>query len=198
MSHILVLYGTSYGHTAKVAQRLAFGMMSAGLMVELYRADQLPDQIDPGDFDGIVIAASIIMGQYQPYIREFVRQQVSLLNRTPSAFVSVCGAAGSNPAEAQGYIDTLRRESGWQPKLQHSFAGAVAYSHYAWWYRWYLRLFNRRNGRPTDTTRDWVLTDWAEVDKFAAELASQLVPLPAGVAVSSARTCEIVPDAKVS
>ena len=197
MFRILVLYGTSYGHTAKVAQRLAFGMMSAGLLVELYRADQLPDQIDPGDFDGIVIAASIIVGQYQPYIREFVRQHASLLNRTPSAFVSVCGAAGSNPVEAQGYIDALRRESGWQPKLQRSFAGAVAYTHYAWWYRWYLRLFNRRNGRPTDTTRDWDLTNWSEVDRFTTELAADLVPAPAGVAGSAATTCEMVPNAQV-
>ena len=119
------------------------------------------------------------MGGYQRYIRDFVRRHASLLNHAPSAFVSVCGAAGGDPPEAQAYIDALLRETGWRPKVTRSFTGAVAYTRYAWWFRWYLKVISRRKGLPTDTSRDWDFTEWDEVERFAGELAVALSPLPA-------------------
>jgi len=191
MPRILVLFGSSYGHTALVAQRLASGLTAAGHAVEIQRGDKLPDGFDPAQFDGIVIGASIIIGHYQAYIRQFGQREVKLLNRLPAAFVSVCGAAGTDPAQAQAYIDGLLLETGWLPRLVRSFPGAAAYTRYAWWYRWYLRLINRHNGRPTDTSRDWDFTDWSEVDRFAAELANSLVPTAPAVAGNAASCREV-------
>jgi menaquinone-dependent protoporphyrinogen oxidase len=176
MPKILVVYGSTYGQTERVAHRIAAVLSAAGHVVGINKADQLPDSLQLADYDGFVVAASVLMGRHQKYVREFVRRNATLLNEAPSAFVSVCGAAGSDPPQAQAYIDALLRETGWRPTVTRSFAGAVAYTRYAWWFRWYLKLINRRNGLPTDTSRDWDFTEWSEVERLAGELAVTLAP----------------------
>ena len=78
---------------------------------------------------------------------------------------------GWRPSQAQAYIDTLLHETGWRPTVTQSFTGAVAYTRYGWWYRWYLKRISRRKGLPTDTSRDWDFTEWSEVERFAEKLA---------------------------
>jgi menaquinone-dependent protoporphyrinogen oxidase len=121
----------------------------------------------------------VLRGRHQKYIRDFVRRYAALLNNGPSAFVSVCGAAGGDPPQAQAYINALLRETGWRPSVTRSFTGAVAYTQYGWLVRWVLKLISRRKGLPTDTSRDWDFTEWDEVDRFAGELVATLAPPPA-------------------
>ena len=117
MSKILVVYGSTYGQTERVARRIAGILRDAGHAVETHRGDQLPDALPLGDYDGFLVAASVLMGHHQKYIRDWVRRYAILLNEAPSAFVSVCGAAGSDPLQAQTYIDGLLRETGWRPTV---------------------------------------------------------------------------------
>ena len=161
MSRVLVVYGSTYGQTDRVAHRIAAVLSSAGHVVDIHKADQLPDALWLATYDGFVVAASVLMGHHQEYVRDFVRRNATSLNEAPSAFVSVCGAAG------------------WRPTVTHSFAGAVAYTRYGWWFRWYLKMISRRKGLPTDTSRDWDLTEWDAVDRFAEELAVTLALAPA-------------------
>jgi menaquinone-dependent protoporphyrinogen oxidase len=176
MFRILVVYGSTYGQTDRVAHRIAAVLSSAGHMVDIHKADRLPDSLWLASYDGFVVAASVLMGHHQEYVRDFVRRNATLLNEAPSAFVSVCGAAGSDPSQAQAYIDSMLRETGWRPTVTRSFTGAVAYTRYGWWFRWYLKMISRRKGLPTDTSRDWDFTDWGAVERFAEELAVTLVP----------------------
>lgn len=179
MSKILVVYGSTYGQAERVAHRIADILHAAGHVVDIYRGDRLPKAITPADYDGILVAASVLMGHHQKYVRDFVRGHADRLNHCPSAFVSVCGAAGGDPPRAQAYIDTLLSETGWHPTVTRSFTGAVAYTKYSWWFRWYLKLIARRKGLPTDASRDWDFTEWDEVERFAGELAVALAPPPA-------------------
>ena len=178
MARILVVYGSTYGQTERVAHRIAAVLSGAGHVVDINKADQLPDSLQLAGHDGFVVAASVLLGRHQKYVRDFVRRNATLLNEAPSAFVSVCGAAGSDPPQARAYIDALLRETGWRPTVARSFTGAVAYTRYAWWFRWYLKLINRRNGLPTDTSRDWDFTEWSDVERFAGELAVTLAQAP--------------------
>ena len=179
MSRILVVYGSTFGQTERVAHRIAVVLRSAGHVVDIHKADQLPDSLWLAAYDGFVVAASVLMGHHQEYVRDFVRRNAALLNETPSAFVSVCGAAGGDPPQAQAYIDALLRETRWRPTVTRSFTGAVAYTRYGWWYRWYLKLISSRKGLPTDTSRDWDFTEWGAVERFAEELAVTFALAPA-------------------
>jgi menaquinone-dependent protoporphyrinogen oxidase len=170
MPRILIVYGTTYGQTARLAGRLASGLRDAGCTVDIHRGDRLPAGVGVESYDGVVVAASVLMGHHQRYIRDFIRRSTARLNGLPGVLVSVCGAALDDPSQAQAYVDALLAESGWRPTVTRSFAGALAYTRYSWPVRWVLKRISRRLGRPTDTSRDWDFTDWDEVDRFAREL----------------------------
>ncbi|HTO72257.1 MAG TPA: flavodoxin domain-containing protein [Gemmatimonadales bacterium] len=178
MSRILMVYGSTYGQTERLTRRIADLLRGAGHLVDVYRGDQVPEAVRVEAYDECVVAASVLMGHHQRYVRDFVLRHAGTLNARPSAFISVCGASANAPWQAQEYLDAFRRETGWQPRLARSFAGGVAYTRYPWWLRWYMQRISRRKGLPTDTTRDWDFTEWGEVDRFAAELAKILGPVP--------------------
>jgi menaquinone-dependent protoporphyrinogen oxidase len=178
MAKILVVYGTAYGQTERIARRIVNCLTSRGHGVCIYKGDCLPNHLRLDDFDACVIAGSIIRGRHQRYIRDFARRNRGYLNSVRSAFASVSGAAQGSPEQARGYLDEFLQETGWQPRFAASFAGAMAYTQYGPLLRWITRVVSRRRGGPTDTTRDHDFTDWVAVDRFAERLAKALPPSP--------------------
>lgn len=179
-SRILILYGTSYGQTAKVARYIAETLTNRGDFAKVVDADHVPPALALRDFDGVIIGASVIGGRHQRCVRRFVTENRDALNAMPSAFFSVSGAAASH--DRKGRIDALRcmddflHVTGWQPSLSESVAGAMAFTKYNPFLRWGLKLISKRNGGPTDTSRDHELTDWAQVERFVETFMTELSP----------------------
>lgn len=179
MSSILVLYGSTYGQTQRVAERIAKVLREAGHSADLLWAARLPEELELYDYEAVVIAASVLLGQHQRYVREFARRHAEQLNAMPSAFVSVCGAASGDPPRAQSYIDRFLLETGWwRPTVTRSFTGAVAYTRYNPLLRWWLKGISRKQGLPTDTSRDWDFTEWDQVERFARQFAATVAKAP--------------------
>ena len=175
MSTILIVYGTAHGQTERVAQRIRSALTDSGHAVTILKGDRLAPNLTLGAYDAFVVAGSVRVGRYQPYLAAFVRDHLTRLNAAPSTFVSVCGAAGGGPdglKAAQGYIDKFLSQTGWSPWLVRSFAGELAYTRYNPVTRWIMKMISRRTGGPTDTSRDYDFTDWAAVDRLGHELAS--------------------------
>ena len=193
MAHLLIIYGTAYGQTERISQRLARSLERQGQKVTLRRGDQRNGDLRLSAFDAVVIAASVIRGRHQRYIRQFARAHATALNRLPTAFVSVCGAAQDSPEEARKYGEAFLRETGLHPALVRSFAGALAYTRYGLLTRWIMKRISRSKGGPIDTTRDHDLTDWDEVDRFGMELVRKLVRGPAEQPATDARDGAAVP-----
>lgn len=174
MAEYLIVYGTSFGHTPKVAQRMADVLRREGRQVTIWRGDALPPLVDLERYEGVIIAGSVKFGRHQRYLRDFVRHFARQLNAMPSAFVSVCGAlAGNQEAgrqEAREYIDRFLRETGWHPGHIIPVAGAVAYTRYGPLTRWIMKRISARTGRPTDTSRDWEFTDWEALESQITQL----------------------------
>jgi menaquinone-dependent protoporphyrinogen oxidase len=179
MTAILAIYGTAYGQTEKVVRRIADRLSERGVSVNSYRGDTIPADLALDRFDGFLIAASVIRGRHQPYIREFVRRHVAQLNGTPSVFVSVSGAAGNPTAEKQAeacaHVETFLGETGWRPTLATVFGGALAYTKYGFFTRWIIKRIAKQAGDPTDTTRDHDRTDWDAVDRFAVRVSEAML-----------------------
>jgi menaquinone-dependent protoporphyrinogen oxidase len=64
-------------------------------------------------------------------------------------------------------------------------AGALPYTRYNFLIRFMMRRIVKTEGGDTDTSRDYEYTDWAAVDRFAAEFVDEVtasrpigVPLP--------------------
>jgi menaquinone-dependent protoporphyrinogen oxidase len=183
---ILAVYGSSYGQAQAVTRRVTAALEHAGHTVAIYRADAIPGSTSVADFDAVLIAASVIMGRYQRYVRAFVRRHLGALNDRPTAFVSVSGASAEDVPEwraaASGYAAKFLGETHWSPRWTATFSGALRYTRYGFVTRWIMRRISARTGGPTDTTRDYEFTDWAAVDRFATQLAEALAHETASVA----------------
>ena len=178
MARFLVIYGTAYGQTQRIARRVVEHLTSRGHGVCMYKGDALPQHLRLYDYDAVVVAASIIRGRHQRYIRDFARRHREQLNRTRSAFISVSGAAQGSREQARRYIDEFVQETGWNPRFPASFAGSMAYTQYGPLLRWITKFMSKRRGGPIDTSRDHEFTDWQAVDRFAERLARAMPPSP--------------------
>ena len=172
---ILVIYGTSYGQTARIARRMAVVLKESGETVTLVNAAAGLRELVPKEFDAIIVGGSIIRGRHQREVTRFVLANRDALNAMPSAFFSVSGSAASpleaSRAEARRLVAEFLRQTGWHPMVTETIAGAMAYTKYNPILRWIVRRVSRPSGGPTDTSRDHELTDWAQVDRFVKSFA---------------------------
>jgi menaquinone-dependent protoporphyrinogen oxidase len=175
---ILAVYGSRFGQAEAILRRITGVLQTRGHEVSVFKGDQLPAATAVDSFDAIVVAASIIVGRYQPYIREFVARHLATLRDRPSAFVSVSGTSPESVpawrASAERYVRQFLDETGWRPCRTATFAGALRYRRYGLVTRWIMKAISRRYGGPTDASKDYEFTDWQAVDRFAADLAEAL------------------------
>ncbi len=186
---ILIVYASHYGQTARIAQSIADRLRADGATVLLTNVGDFPRQIAPESFDGVIVGASINFGKHQRSVRRFVRANRDELQRIPSAFYSVSGAECSPDeaprAMAKQYIANFVRETGWQPALTESVAGAMAYTKYSPLMRWMIKRISRKEGGPADTTRDYEYTDWEQVRRFEDRFGEALrTPEASGAATT--------------
>jgi menaquinone-dependent protoporphyrinogen oxidase len=177
MPRILLLYATIEGQSARIAERIARTLRDRGNSVEVLPADTARSDLDPAAYDGVMIGASIHYGHHPAYLRTLIRRHRGVLAARPSAFFSVSLSAGGprpKPKAARRYLDKFLRQTGWQPQLTASFAGAVKYSLYGPIKRRVMIVFVGLGGGDTDTTRDYEYTDWDAVERFAGAFAQCL------------------------
>ena len=179
MPRTLILYATTEGHTARIVERIAQRLRGQGHTAETHRADNLPADLNPADYDGVIVGSSIHYGHHPRYLCALVRRYREALAQRPSAFFSVslsAGGPGAKPEAAQRYLDTFLRQVNWQPAQTTSFSGALQYSKYGRSKRWLMRMIVGIAGGDTDPTRDYEYTDWDAVERFADAFAQRLKP----------------------
>jgi menaquinone-dependent protoporphyrinogen oxidase len=170
MSKILVVYGTTEGHTRKVAEFIADVLRRQGLEAELV------DSATPGASSvQPIYAAAIIGGSLHEHLHQrslvhFVKENVAWLNAIPTAFFSVGLAAALPDAESQtqarNNLQYFLDETGLKPGLTRCVAGALLYTKYDWFKRTMMRLIARERGADVDETRDHEYTDWDDLTRF--------------------------------
>jgi menaquinone-dependent protoporphyrinogen oxidase len=192
MSRILILYGTTDGHTAKIATRLGETFRALGCGVSVAHAGRVSTDAWPERYDGIIVAASIHIGSYQRPVRRWVQAHAEQLSRMPSAFLSVCLAVLEKRPEVhqevQDIILRFLRRTSWRPTVVKPVAGALPYTRYGWLKKRMMRRMVAKVSGDTDTTRDYEYTDWHDLDVFAREFAHQTErTIPGALAVAASR-----------
>lgn len=171
-----VFFATSEGQTRRIAKRIASVLHDLGLescAIDVAGPDAA--DIDWTYVRGALVGASLHLGKHQRAARRFVRNHAADLTKMPSAFFSVSLSAASRNAAEVAAADELARSfpaaCGWTPVRIASVAGRIAYREYGFFIRWVMKQIARKEGAPTDTSRDYELTNWEEVDKLAREMA---------------------------
>jgi len=179
MRAVPVFFATTEGQTCRIAEYLVLALHQRGIDAEAVdlRSPQAA-AIDWPHVQGVLLGASLHIGKHQKDAKVFARAHHDELNARPSAFFSVSLAiASKNPADAdearkiaRDFVDA----AGWRPTKIACLAGRLAYSKYGWLTRLIMRRISAKEGGPTDTSRDWELTRWDEVDRLAEEMAAAI------------------------
>src|SRR4030095_1225067 len=176
MSRILVIYGTTDGHTAKIARSIEEALRAGGLDVDVI--DAATNTRRPEHYAGVIVAASVHAGRFQPAIRRWVRAHAHMLRGIPTAFVAVCLAVLQSDPKVQdelaAILERFYTQTGWRPTLSKAVAGALLYRQYNWLMRQMMRRIVLKAGGDTDTSRDYEYTDWADLRKFVGQFATRV------------------------
>lgn len=177
MKRIFLTYGTTEGQTAKIAEFVSDVLRGHGhdvTMLEVKDAHAIND-----DYDAVIVGSSIHMGKHDKHVAEFVQKNHDTLERLPSAFFSVSLAAHGDMEEAQGYVEEFEQDTGWRPAKVALFGGALLYTQYGFVKRHLMKKIagDKPGGLDTDTSRDYVYTEWDGVRRFTEDF---LEDLPSG------------------
>lgn len=171
MTRMLVVYGTTDGHTAKVAGAIADTLRAHGAAVDVQQIGRT--HCFPDSYDGVIVAAPVRGGKYLKAIRRWVRAHASVLNARPTSFVSVCLGILQHDAAVDRTLKAIMSrflaETGWQPVVTKQVAGALPYTRYNWFIRRVMKRIAAKAGGDTDTTRDYEYTDWQDLRSFTEQ-----------------------------
>jgi menaquinone-dependent protoporphyrinogen oxidase len=174
---ILIVYGTTEGQTEKIAAYIADVLREDGHEVTMLDVENTGGTI-PDGYDGVVVGASIHMGKHDKHVVNLVRKNQDTLARVPSAFFSVSLAAHGDADEAVAYVRRFEEATGWRPDKVALLAGALLYTRYGFIKRRIMKRIadDKPGGLGTDTSRDYVYTEWDEVKRFAENFAGRIEP----------------------
>jgi len=169
----LILFSTRDGQTREIASYIASELSELAVgtdVVNLNRAEE----INWASYDRVVIGASIRYGHFHPALDRFVKKHLQELAARPGAFFSVNLVARKpekRSPQTNSYTRKFLLNSPWQPDLCAVFAGALRYPRYRWLDRIMIRLIMKMTNGETDTSKEVVYTDWAQVSSFARDIA---------------------------
>ena len=171
MTTILVVFHTSEGQTARIADHVGAVLRELGDEVEVHDVAGAPA---PERYDGVIVGDSIHAVHHSKPLTRYVHDHVAVLNKLPAALFQV-SLTSVNPddehtASAQRLVQELLEQTGFDPDLVGLFAGALVYTQYGWFKRQVMRAISKREGGDTDTSRDHEYTDWQAVEQFARDV----------------------------
>ena len=174
---IFITYGTSEGQTERIAEVVGDVLREHDHDVTLVDVKDTGAAL-PAGYDGVVVGASIHRGKHDKHVVDFVQRNKDGLVRVPTAFFSVSLAAAGDDAEAEGYVEEFEKETDWQPGRVALFAGALLYTQYGFLKRHLMKKIARDKPGDlgTDTSRDYVYTEWDGVRRFVEDFLEELPP----------------------
>ena len=172
MSHSLIIYSSTDGHTKTICERLTEFLNEKNLVkiISLNEAKK----IDLSEFNKIIIGASIRYGKHSNELYKFIETNKIILDQKDSVFFSVNVVARKpekNSPDTNPYIKKFLKISKWKPKKIGVFAGKVDYPNYGFFDKYIIKFIMFITKGPTDTSRSYEFTDWSKVDDFAKELS---------------------------
>ena len=158
--NVLVAYGTKYGATAEIAEKIGQVLRQAGLDADVLPADRVAE-LD--GYDAVILGSAVYIGQWRKEAAKFLRDNEAALSEKPVWLFS------SGPT---GEGDPLELTQGWQlpgklqPIADHIGPRDIAVFHGAsdpeklnFIEKWMLNNVKA----PVGDFRDWeAIVSWAE------------------------------------
>jgi len=132
MKKVLLVYGTRYGSTEEISNKIKEVLQKNDIDVDLINLEdrKLKNLPSLEEFDGIMIGSSIKIGKMTKNVRKFLKKYADKLkNKTNliGVFVS-CGSAGDpaeRPKARKEYIESVLEKYGIDADMYEAFGGVL-------------------------------------------------------------------------
>ena len=156
---VLVAYGTKYGATAEIAEKIGQALREAGLSADVLPADRVSD-LTP--YQAVVLGSAVYIGQWRKEAAKFLKANETVLAEKPVWLFSSGPSGEGDPVElGQGWrfprklqpiADRVR------PRDVAVFHGAVDVGRLNFIEKWMLKNVKA----PIGDFRDWdAIISWA-------------------------------------
>ncbi|MCW4001085.1 MAG: nitric oxide synthase [Candidatus Bathyarchaeota archaeon] len=171
----LVIYGTRWGGTVKVAQAIGAALSDEGIPAEIVDAKDAPSDI--GGYDLIVVGSGMRADKWTKESIEFLSKNKQTLQTKKTALFVSCQMADRKDQKREEakcqYLQKTADEHGLQPLALGYFGGYLDFSHSHGLVVDIMVRVNRKSLRRNglDTTRIHDTRDWAGIEVWARSLA---------------------------
>ena len=171
MNNILIIYSTTDGHTLTISKTIANYLKTNSNILVTPLINCKKDDLKNNDV--IIIGASIRYGKHNPKVKEFIDNNLEILNDKHNAFFTVNVVARKstkNTPQTNPYLIKFLNSIFWKPDIVDVFAGRLDYPSLNFWDRQIIRLIMYITKGPTDLKKTYEFTDWKRVEKFALKI----------------------------
>ena len=111
MSKILIVYGTRYGATGEIAERIQNVLVDKGhdvhgLNLEQTKSKKWPS---PENYNGIIVGSSIKMGMWKKEPKKFVKKNSEAIKNKKAGIFVTCGLAADPEEIPKAKIDYIEK-----------------------------------------------------------------------------------------
>ena len=171
MNNILILYSTTDGHTLTISKTIANYLKTNSNISITPLINCTKDDLINNDV--IIIGASIRYGKHNPKVKDFIDNNLEILNDKHNAFFTVNVVARKstkNTPQTNPYLIKFLNSIFWKPDIVDVFAGRLDYPSLNFWDRQIIRLIMYITKGPTDLKKTYEFTDWKRVEEFALKI----------------------------
>ena len=171
MNNILIIYSTTDGHTLTISKTIANYLKTNSNILITPLINCKKDDLKNNDL--IIIGASIRYGKHNPKVKEFIKNNLMILETKKSAFFSVNVVArkeNKNQPETNPYLIKFLKSITWKPDIVDVFAGRLDYPALNFWDKQIIRLIMYITKGPIDLKKTYEFTDWNRVESFAQKI----------------------------
>ena len=178
MKKILILYGTRYGATKGIAQKIEKTIQDNGISTEIHDLKKSSLKIIPSlkDFDGIIIGSSIQMGMWTKPVKKYIKKNIENLKKKQDKLaLFICCATAMKKEKIgtakENFLIPKIENFGLKPALIDAFGGVYDFSETSQMGGFYKKVMAKSlqedEGWETVENKVYDFRDWDQIDEFA-------------------------------
>jgi menaquinone-dependent protoporphyrinogen oxidase len=171
---VLICYGTRYGTTTEIAEKMAEVARNLGKDVDLVDMKKSSPSHSLSEYDLVVIGSGIRAGQWTGEPIDFMKMNVEELSKKRVALFVVCGYAGSEDKcdEAQlDFLDNVAKEVGLTPTSTGLFGGVFDFKKYNFVVRKLVKGIVKKQLPPGEEVPEKIdFRNWEQIKNWMTEL----------------------------
>jgi menaquinone-dependent protoporphyrinogen oxidase len=179
MQTIAIIVSSDCGHTKRIADYMANQLDRHEYEVEIFSLSTRPalTSAELVKFDRVIIGCSVYLGDFPQVLVDWIWDRHDLLNSMPCGLFTVSlNAADPRPKAREvddKVLNNFMQQTSIKPRFVASMGGALEYTQYGFFKRCVLQGVSAAAGGPTDTSRDFDLTNWNDVERFVQAFHAQ-------------------------